>query len=422
MSDIRFEGWLHRSGTGGVYQDSAGNVGIASTQPKTRLDIGNGGFQVGPTGIATVTTVNTTNLINATPLTNRNLIINGAMRIAQRATSSTANGYGDLDRWKHEYAGTDENPTFAQVSLTTSDTPYTLGLTKTAKITNGNQTSGLQASSLINFNQQIEAQNIRNSGWDYTSSSSYITLTFWVRASVEQNYHGFVKTQDGTNYVYPYETGTLSANTWTKITKSIPGNSNLTINDDTGGGFQVFPIFFGGTAYTSSSVTNNAWATWSSGGRSKDQTATWFTTNDATLEITGVQLEVGSVATPFEHRPVSDELARCKRYYEQFDSNGLAEAPFGVGYFEANNQLRAVVPIHEKRADVSFSSSAASTFSAMNTLNMPDGDSIALYKTGKKAVIIVLTLVSDVTSGDGRAGILCAEGSTEATLKFDAEI
>ena len=56
MSDIRFEGWLHRSGTGGVYQDSAGNVGIASTQPQTRLDIGNGGFQVGPTGIATVTT------------------------------------------------------------------------------------------------------------------------------------------------------------------------------------------------------------------------------------------------------------------------------------------------------------------------------------------------------------------------------
>ena len=316
MSDIRFEGWLHRSGTGGVYQDSAGNVGIASTQPKTRLDIGNGGFQVGPTGIATVTTVNTTNLINGTPLTNRNLIINGAMQVAQRATSSTANGYGDLDRWKHEYAGTDENPTFAQVSLTTSDTPYTLGLTKTAKITNGDQTSDLQASSLINFNQQIEAQNIRNSGWNYTSSSSYITLSFWVRASVEQNYHGFVKTADGTNYVYPYETGTLSANTWTKITKSIPGNSNLTINDDNGSGFQVFPIFFGGTAYTSSSVTNDAWATWASAGRSKDQTATWYNTNDATLEITGVQLEVGSVATPFEHKTYAQELNACMRYYE----------------------------------------------------------------------------------------------------------
>ena len=99
MSDIRFEGWLHRSGTGGVYQDSAGNVGIASTQPKTRLDIGNGGFQVGPTGIATVTTVNTTNLINATQLSHRNLIINGAMRVAQRGTSSTTSGMYSVDRF-----------------------------------------------------------------------------------------------------------------------------------------------------------------------------------------------------------------------------------------------------------------------------------------------------------------------------------
>ncbi len=333
MSDIRFEGWLHRSGTGGVYQDSAGNVGIASTQPKTRLDIQNGAFQIGPAGICTATTVNTTNLINATPLTNRNIIINGAMRIAQRGTSSTTNGYGDLDRWKHEYTGTDENPTFAQVSLTTSDTPYTLGLTKAAKITDGNKTRGLQSNSLINFNQQIEAQNIRNSGWNYTSSSSYITLSFWVRASVEQNYHGFVKTVDGTNYVYPYETGTLSANTWTKITKSIPGNSNLTIDDNANSGFQVFPIAIYGTNMTANSVTNNAWATWSSGGRSKDQTATWFTTNDSTLEITGVQLEVGSVATPFEHRSFGDDLHNCQRYFfKNINESGENGCNYGKAY------------------------------------------------------------------------------------------
>ena len=98
MSDIRFEGWLHKTGTGGVYQDAAGNVGIASTQPQTRLDIGNGGFQVGPTGIATVTTVNTTNLVNATQLSHRNIIINGAMEVAQRGTSSTTTGLATVDR------------------------------------------------------------------------------------------------------------------------------------------------------------------------------------------------------------------------------------------------------------------------------------------------------------------------------------
>ena len=405
MSDIRFEGWLHKTGTGGVYQDAAGNVGIASTQPQTRLDIGNGGFQVGPTGIATVTTVNTTNIINATALTNRNLIINGAMQIAQRATSSTANGYGDLDRWKHEYAGTDENPTFAQVSLTTSDTPYTLGLTKAAKITNGNQTSGLQASSLLNFNQQIEAQNIRNSGWNYTSSSSYITLSFWVRASVEQNYHGFVKTADGTNYVYPYETGTLSANTWTKITKSIPGNSNLTINDDTGNGFQVFPIFFGGANYTASSVTNNAWATWASGGRSKDQTATWFTTNDSTLEITGVQLELGSVATPFEHRSFGDELQLCKRYYNEFGPDGTTGAP--IVNFMQNSADRIPIPqLHPTMR-------ATPTVTGTNPLTE--------FSSGTTKSVSSYQSVGNTGGGYIQLGATCSN-PVYVLVKFDAEI
>ena len=106
MSDIRFEGWLHRSGTGGVYQDSAGNVGIASTQPQQKLDIGNGGFQVGPTGIATVTTINTTNLVNATPLSHRNKVINGGMMISQRnGTSSvqlSATEQYIVDRFKND--------------------------------------------------------------------------------------------------------------------------------------------------------------------------------------------------------------------------------------------------------------------------------------------------------------------------------
>ena len=102
MSDIRFEGWLHRSGTGGVYQDSAGNVGIASTQPKTRLDIQNGAFQIGPAGICTATTVNTTNIINATALSHRNVIINGAAMVAQRGdttSGATSGGYA-TDRFQ----------------------------------------------------------------------------------------------------------------------------------------------------------------------------------------------------------------------------------------------------------------------------------------------------------------------------------
>ena len=291
-------------------------------------------------------TANITNNVS-----NRNLIINGAMQVAQRGTSSTTSGFGDLDRWKHEYGVVDESPTFAQVSLTSSDTPYTLGLTKATKITNGNQTSGLQAGSIINFMQPIEAQDIRNSGWNYTSSSSFITLSFWVRASVAQNYHGFIKTADGTNYAYPFELGSLSANTWTKITKTISGNSNLTINDDNGAGLQIFPITFLGTNYTDNSITNDAWMTWSSSTRTKDQTTTWFTTNDATFEITGVQLEVGSQATAFEHRSFGEELSLCQRYF--YKTYNYSDAPGTATFVGAQhgrnfdpNAARSAVPIY----------------------------------------------------------------------------
>jgi len=317
MSDIRFEGWLHRSGTGGVYQDSAGNVGIASTQPQQKLDIGNGEFQVGPTGIATVTTINTTNLINATQLSHRNLIINGAMKIAQRGTSFTATNTYPVDRFKVTNIQVDEATTQSQHTLTSSDTgPYGEGFRKSLHIQNGNQTGGAGGSDRITFNQSIEAQDLANSGWDYTSSSSYVTLQFWVRSSVEQNFNFYLMTSDGTVQIYPMVTGTLSANTWTKITKSIPGNSNITINDDNGTGLVIEWSPFMGTNYTSNSTSNDVWA--AAGDyttRTPDQTSTWYTTNDATFEITGVQFELGSVATPFEHCRHGDELRRCQRYF-----------------------------------------------------------------------------------------------------------
>ena len=356
--------------------------------------------------------------------TNKNLIINGAMQVAQRGTSTvglSSPGPAVVDRMYLNYSGTDDSPTFAQVDVASGTTPYTLGFRKSLKITNGNQTSGAGTSDTILIQHRLEGQDVAGSGWNYLSTSSNITLSFWVKSSVAQNFYFALISQSGTQKNFPMETGSLSADTWTKITKTIPGNSGITINNDNALGLYFEFMLFRGTDQTGS-VNLNEWSTYSGSARTPDNTSTWYTTNDATWEITGLQLEVGTVSTPFEHRSVGEELARCKRYYEQFDSNGLAEAPFGVGYFEANNQLRAVVPLHEKRADVSFSSTAASTFASMNTLNMPAGSSIALYKTGKKAAIIVLTLSGDVTSGDGRAGILCAQSSTEATLKFDAEL
>ena len=246
--------------------------------------------------------------------TSKNIIINGAMNVAQRGTSSTANGYGSVDRFRILYNGTDEAPTHAQVDVASGTTPYTSGFRKAYKITNGNQTGGAGGADYIIVRTILEAQDIANSGWNYTSSSSNITLSFWVKSSVAQNFYGNLVSYDGTPQNYAFETGSLTADTWTKITKTIPGNSNLTFDNNTEAGVRLNILPFFGASYTGS-VTLNQWAAYSGSAQTPANTSTWYTTNDATFEITGVQLEVGSTATDFEHRSFAEELKLCQRYF-----------------------------------------------------------------------------------------------------------
>ena len=263
--------------------------------------------------------------VPATPLSNRNMIINGAMRVAQRGTSSTVNDYGTVDRFRSNLGNNDENATQSQHVLTSSDTgPYEEGFRRSFRITNGNQTNGAGTSDTSGMLYRMESQDIANSGWNYLSSSSYITLSFWCKSSVAQNFYGRLTSQYGTQQNYPFETGSLSANTWAKITKSIPGNSNLQFDNTNGLGLDIEFTTFRGTDLTGS-VSLNTWAAYNASTRVPDMTSTWYTTDDATWEITGVQLERGQVATPFEHRTFADELLRCQRYYQ--NSYRLGETP-----------------------------------------------------------------------------------------------
>ena len=257
-------------------------------------------------------------------LSNRNLIINGAMQVAQRGTSdSTTNGNGTVDRFQLIRSGVDENPTQEQVGVSSGTTPYTLGFKKALKITNGNQTGGAGAADYMEIYQYLEDQDISNSGWNFKSSSSYITISFWVKSSVAQKFTGFFYTNQagaGDSYMYSYQIdngsgGNLTADTWTKITHSIPGSSSLSFNNDNTKGLAVGIFPFNGTDYTTSGHTDNLWASWSSSNKLKDMTNTWYDTDNATFEITGVQLEVGPVATPFEFRSFGDELFQCQRYH-----------------------------------------------------------------------------------------------------------
>ena len=239
----------------------------------------------------------------------RNLIINGSMTIAQRGTSSTSSGRNTIDRWTMNWSG--GGVTQSQVSEQ-SGTVFENGFSNYLRLTNTSNTTTDTDYRFIG--QTIEAQNVANSGWNFKSSSSYVTLSAWVRSSLAGTYYGWLNSRDGSGHTYTFSY-TLSANTWTKVTKTIPGNSSVEIHNNNEEGLVLHFIPWYGTYYTTSGHTLNAWQTSSSTNRTPDYSQNWANTSNATFDVTGVQLEVGSSATTFEHRSVADELARCQRYY-----------------------------------------------------------------------------------------------------------
>ena len=253
--------------------------------------------------------------VGGSQLSNRNLQVNGAMIIAQKATTDTGSeGIATVDRFGLSTAGEDEDLTQAQADVASGTTPYSLGFRKAYKITNGNQTSGAGADDRAIVHTTYESQDIANSGWNYTSSTGFITLSYWAKSSVAQTFYLALTTHDGSSYRYATPITFTSADTWTKFTHKIPGNSNLQFDQDANRGLQMYWTLFRGTDDTDNSFTINQWAAYNSSIRYPDITSTWWTTNDSTFELTGVQFEVGETATAFEHRSRGDELARCQRY------------------------------------------------------------------------------------------------------------
>ena len=335
----------------------------------------------------TVDNINTTSINSGQTSGRKNLIINGAMQIAQRGTSSTSVGYVTADRFNTDYGGENEAPTYEQADVASGTTPYTQGFRKTFKVTNGNQTGGAGAGDYIFVRQKIEAQDLAGSGWNYTSASSFITLSFWVKSSVAQNFNCRLETQDGTVQNFPFQTGSLSADTWTKVTKTIPGNSNITIDNNNGTGLEIHWQLFRGTNFTDNSVSNDTWAAYASGTRTKDATSTWWTTNDATWEITGVQLEVGSTASDFEHKTFIEDLRLCQRYYYKstqysykitnpIDTSQQVDGDGYLGWvFYNSTSCRSFNYEHP----VEMRASPTVTFYSSNRVSSPDNGKMAVY-------------------------------------------
>ena len=427
MSDIRFNQWLHNSGTGGVSQVDGGHVGIGTTNPllpvgsgvtailnvgvvtansyygdgsnlsgivgggtslsfndnigayfgntqdlkiyhdgnhsyiddqgtgnlrlrsgtleilnlagnKTSATFSSGGGQtlnfnnstkfvttntgVVVTGIVTATSfsgsgANLTslpadNLIYTTQLSHRNILHNGEFKVIQRyGTSFAINSSSDseftFDRW---YTSNHNNLGDFTVSQE-ADAPAGFRTSVKVQCTSTDTSSSGSEQSFIQ--QIVEAQNVSHifNG----SGSQPMTLSFYFKSNATTTRQLWFYTPDTTRHYSAIFTPSAT-NTWERFTIPIPADTANTINDDTGGGFYVRFMIAAGTVYKNSRPTS-----WVNLSNDRYSGVTNLTTNTANnFYITGVQLEMGSKATPYEHRTMSEELVNCQRYYYPYKS------------------------------------------------------------------------------------------------------
>lgn len=300
MSTIKVTNIEHGSTTdGGIQLDSSGHVTIDGQQLPT-----------------------------AGALSSRRININGAMQVAQRGTVTNAgNEYAGPDRYK--FRKNDGAYTISQ----DSDVPSGQGFTSSWKADVTAVPSG-GSNSYLFLNHRIEGQDLQHLKKG-TSSSESLTLSFWIKSSVTGTY--IVEIYDNDNDRQISKSYTVSsADTWEYKTLTYAGDTSGTIDNDNTASLEVNFWFYSGSNFNSGTL-NTSWAASTDANRVVGQVnAANNTANN--IYLTGVQLEVGEVATPFEHRSYADELLKCYRYYELWPgTNSFYQSP-AAGY---NNLYRA---------------------------------------------------------------------------------
>mgnify|MGYP003133191780 CR=1 FL=1 len=255
--------------------------------------------------------------LNVNQYGNRNLVINGAMNVAQRGTSSTSSGVKTIDRFAFNASSYDE-AAFTQTQSSVAPS----GFVKSYRIDCTTVESTLAADEIANVSQVIEAQNLQHIQ-NGSSDAKSLTLSFYVKSNKTGTYTvNFYKPDNTARHIS--STYTINtADTWEYKTITIAGDtSGGGIANDTGAGLYLYWILSAGSDYTSSDSTS--WGNYANAGFAYGQTVNIFDSTSNDWAVTGVQLEVGDTATDFEHRSFGDELARCQRYFLRSYDYGTA--------------------------------------------------------------------------------------------------
>jgi len=317
-------------------------------------------------------------------LSNRNLIINGAMQVWQRGTSVTgagSSGYSTADRWQHNASGGSLDLSQQSLTLGQTDIPKQIKHFMRVSCTTGNNNAGMW--------QKVE---------DVTSAQGTVTVSFYAKGTnpnggvfelnIRQNYGSSGSTEDEQD-----ETFSVTSS-WQRFTFTL--NLTSLSGKTIAGGDDYIWVYF---RQPSADTSTDAW----------------------TLDFTGVQLEVGPEATPFEHRSYGDELARCQRYFNKVNSSGAYHV-FGHGMAWNTGTGDLAVAINHP---VTMRTTPTLGNSGVSGFGMDPGNktisAMSLYHHNESQSTLKLTAASGYSTGTALQ-FIDRDATPSANLTFDAEL
>jgi hypothetical protein len=350
----------------------------------------------------------------------KNIIINGDMSIAQRGTTATGIGNGDLgyhtvDRWKFIEDG---SPTYEFTMSQDTDVPSGQGFAKSLKLDITTEQVSLLSTEVLIIEQSIEGQNLQylKKG---TANAESLTISFWVKSNKTGSFAlGF---RDVDNSRRNNNLITInSSNTWEKKTLTIDGDTSGALDNDNGASLIIQFWLDSGSNYNSGTQQSG----WVSNTNSDINAGNTFTFADSTsnyINITGVQLEAGTTASDFEFLPVDVNLGRCLRYYEKITAEASSQM-FGAGFNYNTTNGVTLVNCSKKRTAVSvaFSGTVAEFGLYSSSGSRITATAIAASQGSSISFQTTVTVASGLTAGNGTTFI--ANASTNPYIEISAEL
>ena len=344
----------------------------------------------------------------------RNIVINGAMQVAQRGTSATgkgdADGYFTCDRWNID-VGVSTSASAGRFTMS-QDSSAPVGFANSLKLACTTADTSVASGERLQLQQKIEGQDLQAFAKG-TSDAKPFSVSFFVKGNASATYVCELFDLDNNRQCSKTFNVTTS---FTRVELLFPADTTGTFDDDNEASLMINIFLHAGSGRTSGTLNSSAFAAVATTDRAGG-ISSFFDSTDRTFFITGVQLEVGSQATPFEHRSFGEEQRLCHRYFQRL--GGQSYHPFAIVAGQNATLSRSVQHLLTPMRAIPTFTSEGSFLVEGTSAQAVSSFSIDI---GTKEVMMMNVNSSSTHGEDGSAGRFFGDSGTSAFIRFDAEL